>query len=82
MSGDTGRFTFPTKDEVVEITSDPPEIMVVHAPSRPAVGMSSFLNGDGAPQHKATSLMASMAISVDKDMAGDGHDEFSDEEAD
>lgn len=35
-----------------------------------------------APSRAPTGLMASMAVSVDQDMQeGDGHDEFSDEEA-
>ena len=66
----------------MEITSDPPEVEAFPMQSKSKYGMSNFLNGGSAPQHNTTSLMAQMAISVDKDMAGDGHDEFSDEEAD
>lgn len=46
-SSNTGRGGRSSKDEVVEITSDPPEDLKVigaTAPTKPALGMSGFMN--------------------------------------
>lgn len=59
-----GRGGRNSKDDVVEITSDPPEdikVIGATAPTKPALGMSGFMNAvsnTSSSQKAPTSLMA------------------------